>query len=55
LQWQRIGLDLLKQSAVSGFALMIIGCGEISLEVLGGSADHDFNKKITQFELLPSS
>jgi hypothetical protein len=52
--WQRRGLDWLKQSAMSSFVFMIIVSGKISLDVFGGSADHDFFKKITQFKLLPS-
>jgi hypothetical protein len=53
--WQRRGLDWLKQSAMSSFVFMIIVCDEISLEAFGGSADHNFYQKITQFELLPNS
>jgi hypothetical protein len=33
---------------------MIFICGEISLEMFGGSADHDFYQRVIQFELLPS-
>jgi hypothetical protein len=46
--------DWLKQLAVLRFGFMIVVSGQISLEVFGGSADHDFCQKIIEFELLPS-